>query len=47
MLAQEYLANTLPRVVQEAIGIFLKRYGMRGLAEIDLGRARWRENPAR
>ena len=45
-LAQEYLANTLPRVVQEAIGVFLKRYGMRGLAEIDLGRARWRENPA-
>ena len=45
-LAQEYLANTLPRVVQEAIGIFLKRYGMRGLAEIDLGRERWRENPA-
>jgi pyruvate,water dikinase len=25
---------------------FMERYGMRGLAEIDLGRPRWRENPA-
>ncbi len=27
-LAQEYLANSLPRVLQDAIGAFLKRYGM-------------------
>jgi pyruvate,water dikinase len=44
-LARQYLAGTLPPVAQETLAAFLRRYGMRGLAEIDLGRARWRENP--
>ena len=45
-LAAEYLAGTLPPVAQSALAGFLARYGFRGLAEIDLGRPRWRENPA-
>ncbi|MCX6047464.1 MAG: PEP-utilizing enzyme [Chloroflexi bacterium] len=44
-LAEQYLAQNLPKVAQDAIALFLKRYGMRGVAEIDLGRTRWRENP--
>ena len=32
--------------MQTALAGFLARYGFRGLAEIDLGRPRWRENPA-
>jgi len=45
-LAEEYLAGQLPRAAQTAVARFLAQYGMRGLAEIDLGRPRWRENPA-
>ncbi|MFN8445801.1 MAG: PEP/pyruvate-binding domain-containing protein [Caldilineaceae bacterium] len=44
-LAEQYLARTLPATAQRAITAFMQRYGMRGLAEIDLGRPRWRENP--
>ncbi len=44
-LAQQYLAQNLPKTAQDAVAGFLKRYGMRGVAEIDLGRTRWRENP--
>jgi len=44
-LAEQYLANALPAVAQRAIAAFLAKYGMRGLAEIDFGRTRWRENP--
>lgn len=44
-LADRYLAGTLPPVAQQVIGEFLANYGMRGLAEIDFGRPRWRENP--
>ncbi|MCB9418255.1 MAG: phosphoenolpyruvate synthase [Ardenticatenaceae bacterium] len=44
-LSQEYLNNQLPAAAQTAVAQFLERYGMRGLAEIDLGRPRWRENP--
>jgi phosphohistidine swiveling domain-containing protein len=44
-LADEYLQGRLPPAAQEAIGQFMERYGMRGLAEIDLGRPRWREEP--
>jgi pyruvate,water dikinase len=44
-LAQDYLVSKLPSVAQEAVAQFLERYGMRGLAEIDFGRARWNENP--
>lgn len=44
-LAEQYLAGTLPPVAQDAVRTFLAKYGMRGLAEIDFGRPRWRENP--
>ena len=44
-LAADYLAGRLPERAQTAVAGFLQRYGMRGLAEIDLGRPRWRENP--
>lgn len=45
-LAGDYLAGRLPQRAQQAIRSFLDDYGMRGLAEIDLGRPRWREDPA-
>ncbi|MBL7200939.1 MAG: phosphoenolpyruvate synthase [Anaerolineae bacterium] len=44
-LADEYLRGCLPLAAQSAIAQFMQRYGMRGLAEIDLGRPRWREEP--
>ncbi len=44
-LAQMYLAAQLPDVAQTAVATFLQQYGMRGIAEIDLGRLRWREDP--
>lgn len=44
-LARAYLEDRLPTVAQDALAEFLSRYGMRGLAEIDLGRPRWREEP--
>jgi pyruvate,water dikinase len=43
-LATETLAGQLPAAAQAAIADFLRRYGMRGVAEIDLGRPRWRED---
>jgi len=45
MLSNEYMQGKLPGSAQEAISSFLERYGMRGLGEIDIGRARWREDP--
>jgi pyruvate,water dikinase len=44
-LADEYLNRNLPPVAQEAVTDFLKRYGMRGVGEIDIGRPRWSEDP--
>jgi pyruvate,water dikinase len=44
-LAARYLEGTLPRAAQLAVAEFMERYGMRGVGEIDLGRARWREDP--
>src|SRR5262245_29677137 len=44
-LATQTLAGQLPAAAQAAIADFLRRYGMRGIAEIDLGRPRWREDP--
>jgi pyruvate,water dikinase len=44
-LAADYLAGRLPAPAQAAVAGFLRRYGMRGPGEIDLGRPRWRENP--
>lgn len=45
-LAADYAAGRLPAAAQSAVAGFLGRYGMRGLAEIDIGRPRWREEPA-
>ena len=45
-LAQAYHQGLLPPVAQQALQIFLHRYGMRGLVEIDLGRPRWRDDPS-
>ena len=45
VLAQQYLSGKLPETAQKSIQSFLECYGMRGIAEIDFGRARWRENP--
>ncbi len=45
VLAATFLAGNLPAVAQTAVSQFLNQYGMRGLAEIDFGRQRWRENP--
>ncbi len=44
-MAQRFLAGSLPEAAQSAIQHFIDRYGGRGLAEIDLGRPRWREDP--
>lgn len=44
-LADEYFTGQLPNSVEQAIAAFLERYGMRGAAEIDIGRSRWREDP--
>lgn len=44
-LAARYQAGRLPHPVLTAIGRFMSRYGVRGLAEIDMGRRRWREDP--
>lgn len=44
-LTDAWAARRLPQVGQAALDAFLDRYGMRGVAEIDIGRPRWRENP--
>jgi len=44
-LARQFTAGGLPRVAQEAVASFLADYGMRGVAEIDLGAPRWRDDP--
>jgi pyruvate,water dikinase len=41
----DFQSGQLPMPAQVAMQAFLDRYGLRGLAEIDLGRARWREDP--
>ncbi|MCC7165541.1 MAG: phosphoenolpyruvate synthase [Anaerolineae bacterium] len=45
VLVGQYTAHTLPSVAQHELNEFLAQYGMRGVAEIDLGRPRWREDP--
>jgi pyruvate,water dikinase len=45
VLAAEYLAGRLPGIAPQAVGDFLRRYGMRGVAEIDIGRRRWHDDP--
>jgi pyruvate,water dikinase len=44
-LVQEYRAGTLPPTLQQGLAEFLYHYGHRGVAEIDLGLPRWREDP--
>ncbi len=44
-LTAAYQTRSLPLPAQIALLAFMDRYGMRGLAEIDLGRPRWREEP--
>jgi pyruvate,water dikinase len=44
-LARAYHAGTLPPVLQEGLAGFLRTYGHRVVAEIDLGLARWSEDP--
>ncbi len=44
-LARAYLAGQLPPTIQAAIHGFLRKYGMRGVGEIDLGLPRWRDDP--
>ena len=44
-LGRRFLVGTLPPASQGAVQRFMDRYGERGLAEIDLGRPRWREDP--
>jgi phosphohistidine swiveling domain-containing protein len=44
-LARRFAAGTLPAALQTALAGFLGRYGARGVAEIDIGVARWGEDP--
>lgn len=44
-LARLYLARHLPSVALAAVDDFLATYGVRGVAEIDLGAPRWRDDP--
>lgn len=44
-LARHYLTGGLPRVAQQALAEFLTDYGVRGVAEIDLGAPRWHDDP--
>jgi phosphohistidine swiveling domain-containing protein len=44
-LAGEYHDGTLPAKLQTGLAGFLRRYGHRGVAEIDLGLPRWSEDP--
>lgn len=44
-LAQHALDGQLPAIAQHALDAFMQKYGMRGMAEIDIGRPRWQEDP--
>ena len=44
-LAEAYRQGRLPATAQRALAEFLRRYGMRGAVELDLGRPRWRDDP--
>ena len=44
-LAERYHAGALPAVAQRGLAAFLKQYGHRAVAEIDLGMPRWSEDP--
>jgi pyruvate,water dikinase len=40
-----YMQEALPTTAQFAIAVFLEQYGMRGVAELNFGQRRWREEP--
>jgi pyruvate,water dikinase len=44
-LARDYRGGALPPKLQTGLGEFLRLYGHRGVAEIDLGLPRWSEDP--
>jgi rifampicin phosphotransferase len=44
-LAHDYRSGTLPPSLQAGLTNFLRAYGHRGVAEIDLGLPRWSEDP--
>lgn len=44
-LAALYQSGQMPDRAQATIAAFFERYGGRGLAEIDMGRPRWQEDP--
>lgn len=44
-LAQDYGSGNLPPTLQAGLANFLRAYGHRGVAEIDLGLPRWSEDP--
>jgi len=44
-LGMEWREKTMPAAAAEVLQSFLNTYGGRGLAEIDLGRSRWIEDP--
>ena len=44
-LARQFEHGNLPRAAQNSIAAFLDQYGVRGVAEIDLGAPRWRDDP--
>lgn len=44
-LAERFHDGTLPAVAQRGLGEFLSVYGVRAVAEIDLGVPRWSEDP--
>ncbi|MGW2340001.1 PEP/pyruvate-binding domain-containing protein [Streptomyces sp. NPDC001661] len=45
-LVARYRAGDLPSVAQEGLGAFLRQWGHRAVAEIDLGLPRWSDDPA-
>ncbi len=44
-LVELYRAGSLPPVLQSVLADFLRKFGARGVAEIDIGVARWGEDP--
>jgi phosphohistidine swiveling domain-containing protein len=45
-LLQRYRERALPAVAQRGLQAFLRRYGHRAVAEIDLGMPRWSDDPS-
>ena len=44
-VAASYATGGLPRAAQDGLAAFLRRYGHRAVAEIDLGMPRWSDDP--